>query len=53
VFATATLGYKGYAYLELSARNDWSSTLPVDNASFFYPGVGASFVLSDAIPYHK
>jgi TonB-linked SusC/RagA family outer membrane protein len=50
VFATATLGYKGYAYLELSARNDWSSTLPVDNASFFYPGVGASFVLSDAIP---
>jgi len=50
VFGTATLGYKGYAYLELSARNDWSSTLPIDNASFFYPGVGASIVLSDAIP---
>ena len=50
VFATATLGYKGFAYLELSARNDWSSTLPIDNASFFYPAVGASVVLSDAFP---
>ncbi|QTE21257.1 SusC/RagA family TonB-linked outer membrane protein [Polaribacter cellanae] len=50
IYGTATLGYKNYAFLELTARNDWSSSLPLDNASFFYPSVGASVVLSDAFP---
>lgn len=50
IFLTTTIGYKGFAFLEFSARNDWSSTLPVKNASFFYPGVGVSVILSDAIP---
>ncbi len=50
IYATATLDYKGFAFLELTARNDWSSTLPIDNASFFYPSVGASIVLSEAFP---
>ena len=50
VFGSATFGYKNYAFLEVTARNDWSSTLPIDDASFFYPSVGGSVVLSDAIP---
>jgi TonB-linked SusC/RagA family outer membrane protein len=46
-YASATLGYKGYAYLTLNARNDWSSTLPKGANSYFYPGANASLVLSD------
>ena len=50
VFGSVTFGFKNYAFLELTARNDWSSTLPKDSASFFYPSIGGSLVLSDAIP---
>ncbi len=42
------LGYKNYLYLGITARNDWSSTLPSSNRSYFYPGVNVSFVLTDA-----
>ncbi len=42
------LGYKNYLYLGLTARNDWSSTLPEANRSYFYPGANLSFVLTDA-----
>ena len=48
VFAEATLGYKDYAFLTVSARNDWSSTLPQSNRSYFYPAISGSFVFSDA-----
>jgi hypothetical protein len=47
-FASVQLGYKNYAYLNLTARNDWSSTLPRNNRSYFYPSVNASLVLSEA-----
>lgn len=47
VLGNATLGYKDAAFLELSARNDWSSTLPTTNNSFLYGAVGASVVLTD------
>lgn len=40
-------GYKGIAYLTFRGRNDWSSTLPVQNNSYFYPAVEGSFILSD------
>ncbi|PWJ42186.1 SusC/RagA family TonB-linked outer membrane protein [Sediminitomix flava] len=46
-YATASIGYKGYLFLDVSARNDWSSTLPMDNNSFFYPSVSGSWVFSD------
>ncbi len=46
VYATAELGYDGKLFLDITGRNDWSSTLPVDNQSFFYPSVGASAVIS-------
>jgi len=48
-YASATLGYKNYAFLTLNARNDWSSTLPASNRSFFYPGANLAVVLSDAL----
>jgi TonB-linked SusC/RagA family outer membrane protein len=48
VFATAQLGYKGLAYLDVSARNDWPSTLAkADATSFFYPSVGLSGIITD------
>ncbi|MDR3226376.1 MAG: SusC/RagA family TonB-linked outer membrane protein, partial [Prevotellaceae bacterium] len=48
VFAQADLAYKNYLYLNVSARNDWSSTLPIEKKSFFYPSVGVSFLFTDA-----
>jgi len=48
IFASGQIGYKNYAFLNLTARNDWSSTLPKDNLSYFYPSVNASLVLSEA-----
>ncbi|ASZ11890.1 SusC/RagA family TonB-linked outer membrane protein [Chitinophaga pendula] len=46
VFAATTLGYKDFLFLDVTGRNDWSSTLPTGNASFFYPSVGGSFVFT-------
>jgi TonB-linked SusC/RagA family outer membrane protein len=40
-------GYQNMAFVALRARNDWSSTLPVQNNSYFYPAIEASFILSD------
>lgn len=48
VFASAQLAYKRFLYLDLTARNDWSSRLPVGNRSFFYPSVGLGFIFTDA-----
>jgi TonB-linked SusC/RagA family outer membrane protein len=47
VYGSADLSFKNYWYLTLTARNDWSSTLPSDNNSFFYPGITTSFLVSD------
>jgi TonB-linked SusC/RagA family outer membrane protein len=44
VYADATLGLRNYAYLNVSARNDWSSTLEKDNYSLFYPAVSLSLL---------
>ncbi|MEG1684518.1 MAG: SusC/RagA family TonB-linked outer membrane protein [Bacteroides sp.] len=48
IYGQIDLGFKNYLYLNVGARNDWSSTLPKDNNSFFYPTVGLSFVFTDA-----
>lgn len=46
IFATAQLGFREGVYLDLSARNDWSSTLSfTESCSFFYPSVGVSLLL--------
>lgn len=49
VYASAQLGYKNYAFLNVTGRNDWSSTLPSNNRSYFYPSISGSLVLSDAL----
>lgn len=47
-FGDATLGYKNFAFINVSGRNDRTSTLPFKNASYFYPGVSGSLVWTDA-----
>lgn len=42
--------YKSFAYLTVTGRNDWSSTLPIENRSYFYPSVSGSLVFSELIP---
>lgn len=49
-FGEFRASYKSIAYLTVTGRNDWSSTLPVENRSYFYPSVSASFVFSELIP---
>lgn len=49
LYATTTFGFKNYLYLDVTARNDWSSALPKANQSYFYPSVGLSAILSDMI----
>lgn len=49
VYADINFSFKNYLFLGLTARNDWSSTLPEANNSFFYPSANASFVFSDAL----
>lgn len=50
VYAFGKLGWEKGLYLDVTARNDWSSTLPANNRSYFYPSVGLTGVLSDLIP---
>lgn len=50
VYGSLGIGYKGWANVEFTGRNDWASVFAKENQSFFYPGVNASLVLSDAIP---
>lgn len=42
-------GYKNILYANITGRNDWTSTLPVSNRSYFYPSVGGSFVFSELL----
>jgi TonB-linked SusC/RagA family outer membrane protein len=46
------LGWKNMAFLNFRGRNDWSSTLPKDNRSYFYPAVEASFIVTE-LPFLK
>lgn len=48
-FGKVAVGYKNWAFLEFTGRNDWDSRLPQGGLSFFYPGGSASIILSDAI----
>jgi TonB-linked SusC/RagA family outer membrane protein len=49
VYTQASIGFRDYLYLDLTGRNDWSSTLPPGNNSYFYPSVSMSFVFSDVL----
>ncbi|MEJ2883860.1 SusC/RagA family TonB-linked outer membrane protein [Pedobacter sp. GR22-6] len=50
VYGDVGLSYKDYLFLNVTGRNDWSSTLPVNNRSYFYPSVSSSFVFSELLP---
>lgn len=48
IYGLINVGYKDFIYLDLTARNDWSSTLPKNNRSYFYPSASLSVLLNDA-----
>lgn len=47
VYGSASVGFQDKVYLDLTARNDWSSTLPKANRSYFYPSASVSVILSE------
>jgi len=53
IYGALNLAYENYLYVDLTARNDWSSTLAQGNNSFFYPSVSSSFIFSELIPKNK
>lgn len=48
-YAFLNLGYKNFAFIDVTARQDWNSTLPADNNSVLYPSFTGSLVLSEAL----
>ena len=49
VFADLTLAYKDFLFLNGTGRNDWSSSLPIDNRSYFYPSASMSLIVTEAL----
>ncbi|TDT47413.1 TonB-linked SusC/RagA family outer membrane protein [Maribacter spongiicola] len=49
LYGSASFGYNNFAYLTVTGRNDWSSTLPADSNSYFYPSVSGSIVFSSFV----
>lgn len=49
LYSFADLSYQNWAFLSLTARNDWSSTLPEENRSYFYPSASLSIIASELL----
>lgn len=49
VYGLVNLGYKDMIYLDVTARNDWSSTLPRENRSYFYPSASLSLLIDEMV----
>lgn len=49
IFGEVGLNYNDILYLTLTGRNDWTSTLPVEARSFFYPAVSLAFIISEVV----
>src|SRR2546426_7780391 len=49
LYGSASFGYRDWLTVDLTGRNDWSSTLPKNANSLFYPSVGAAFIFTDAL----
>lgn len=47
ILGTASVGYQETIYLDVTARNDWSSTLPAENRSYFYPSASLSWLVNN------
>lgn len=52
-YGEAGISYKDLVYLTATGRNDWSSTLPVENRSYFYPSISGSFVFTQLLPQNN
>jgi TonB-linked SusC/RagA family outer membrane protein len=58
-YALATISYDDKIFLDVTGRNDWASTISLDRASFFYPSISSSVILTElftlpqAISYAK
>ena len=50
VFGNVSLGFRDFVFVEASVRNDWSSTLPKANNSYFYPSLSAGVILTELLP---
>ena len=50
LYAQSDLSWRDYLFLNMTARNDWSSTLPKGNNSYFYPSASLGFVFTEAVP---
>lgn len=53
LYGQAQFSYDNNLFIDVTGRNDWSSTLPENNNSYFYPSVSGSFVFTDAVPATK
>ena len=53
LYGEARASYKSIAYLTVTGRNDWSSTLPYQSRSYFYPSISGSFVFTELIPQNN
>ncbi|MDB4285688.1 SusC/RagA family TonB-linked outer membrane protein [bacterium] len=53
LYGFLNMGYKDYVFLEVAGRNDWSSALPIENNSYFYPSASVSFIASEAFSLPK
>ena len=49
-FGSATFDYNKYLFVTITGRNDWTSTIPKERNSFFYPSINSSFIFTDAFP---
>jgi len=49
LYASASVGFRRFLYVDVTGRNDWSSTLPPENNSYFYPSITGSFVFSELL----
>lgn len=53
LYGLMSLGFRDQVFIDITARNDWSSTLPKNNRSYFYPSISSSFILSDIFRLSK
>ncbi len=53
LFGNISLSFKEFLYFSFSGRNEWSSTLPVENRSYFFPGANVGLILTDLFPNLK
>lgn len=53
LYGSLSMNYAGWFNVDVTGRNDWSSTLPVENRSYFYPSVSSALVFTDALGWQS